>query len=105
MTPKKNYVKPSPSFARKAPPKKENLETLQVNEIKTMFIHWFKSSQAAAGHVMTKSDVIKAILKKLDPKQDKFFTRAMDEMANEGLFEVQSDGVTLVLTQKGADQL
>ena len=90
---------------RKAPPKKENAETLQVNEIKTMFMNWFKSSRAAEGHVMSKSDVIKNILKKLDSKQDKLFTRAMDEMTNEGLFEVQSDGVTLVLTQKGADQL
>jgi hypothetical protein len=70
-----------------------------------MFMHWFKSSNAVQGHVMTKADVIKAILKKLDSKQDKFFTRAMDEMINEGLFEVQPDGVTLVLTQKGADLL
>lgn len=54
---------------------------------------------------MTKGDVIKAILKKLDSKQDKFFTRAMDDLTNEGIFEVQSDGVTLVLTQKGANLL
>ncbi|MCL4432305.1 MAG: hypothetical protein M1300_08295 [Epsilonproteobacteria bacterium] len=70
-----------------------------------MFINWFKSSNAVQGHVMTKADVIKAILKKLDSKQDKFFTRAMDEMANEGVFEIQPDGVTLILTQKGADLL
>jgi hypothetical protein len=70
-----------------------------------MFMNWFKSSRAVEGHVMTKSDVIKSILKKLDSKQDKFFTRAMDEMAKEGVFEIQPDGVTLVLTQKGADLL
>lgn len=70
-----------------------------------MFMNWFKSSQAVEGHVMTKADVIKAILKKLDSKQDKFFTRAMDEMSNDGLFVIQADGVTLVLTQKGAQQL
>lgn len=70
-----------------------------------MFINWFKSSNAVQGHVMTKTDVIKAILKKLDSKQDKFFTRAMDELANEGVFEIQPDGVTLILTQKGADLL
>lgn len=70
-----------------------------------MFMNWFKSSNASQGHIMTKADVIKAILKKLDSKQDKFFTRAMDEMVNEGIFEVQSDGVTLILTQKGADLL
>lgn len=54
---------------------------------------------------MTKSDVIKNILKKLDSKQDKLFVKAMDELTNDGFFEVQSDGVTLLLTQKGADQL
>ncbi len=70
-----------------------------------MFMHWFKSSNALAGHVMTKADVVKAILKKLDSKQDKFFTRAMDELTNESIIEVQTDGVTLVLTQKGADLL
>lgn len=54
---------------------------------------------------MTKADVVKAILKKLDSKQDKFFTRAMDELTNESIIEIQPDGVTLVLTQKGADLL
>lgn len=54
---------------------------------------------------MNKSDVIKNILKKLDPKQDKLFTRAMDELTNDAIIEVQPDGVTLVLTQKGADLL
>ena len=78
---------------------------MQVNEIKMMFLNWFKSSNAAQGHIMTKADVIKAILKKLDPKQDKFFTRAMDELTNDAIITVQPDGVTLVLTQKGADLL
>lgn len=105
MTPKKNYAKLTHGFARKSPPKKENIETLQTNEIKAMFMTWFKSSRAVAGHVMTKADVIKSILKKLDSKQDKFFTRAMDELTNEAIIEVQPDGVTLVLTQKGADLL
>ncbi|MFA6188232.1 MAG: hypothetical protein WC680_03030 [Sulfuricurvum sp.] len=68
-------------------------------------MNWFKSSRAAEGHVMNKSDVIKNILKKLDPKQDKLFTRAMDELTNDAIIEVQPDGVTLVLTQKGADLL
>ena len=68
-------------------------------------MNWFKSSRALEGHIMTKSDVIKNILKKLDPKQDKLFTRAMDELSNEAIIIVQPDGVTLVLTQKGADLL
>ena len=70
-----------------------------------MFMNWFKSSRALEGHIMTKSDVIKNILKKLDSKQDKLFVKAMEELSNDGIFEVQSDGVTLVLTQKGVDLL
>lgn len=70
-----------------------------------MFMNWFKSSRAVAGHVMGKADVIKNVLKKLDSKQDKIFEKAMNELKSDGLIEVQEDGVTLVLTQKGADTL
>jgi hypothetical protein len=70
-----------------------------------MFMNWFKSSRAVAGHIMTKQDVINAVLKKIGSKQDKFFTKAMDELKNEGLIDIQADGVTLVLTEKGADIL
>lgn len=52
---------------------------------------------------MNKQDVINNVLRKLDSKQDKTFAKAMDELKNEGLIEVQDDGVTLVLTLKGAD--
>ncbi|MDP1783910.1 MAG: hypothetical protein Q8K81_00610 [Sulfuricurvum sp.] len=81
------------------------METIQINEIKTMFMNWFKSGRAVEGHIMTKADVIKNILKKLDSKQDKLFVKAMDELTNDAIIEVQPDGVTLVLTQKGADLL
>jgi len=54
---------------------------------------------------MTKQDVINAILKKLGPKQDRPFQIAMDELKNDGVIEIQEDGVTLVLTAKGADLL
>jgi hypothetical protein len=90
---------------RKAPPKKESLETTQKNEIKTMFMNWFKASRAVEGHIMTKQDVIKAILKKLDSKQDRAFQIAMDELKSDGIIDIKEDGVTLVLTQKGAEQL
>ncbi len=70
-----------------------------------MFMNWFKSSRAAAGHIMTKQDVISAILKKLDSKQDRAFQIAMDELKNEGVIEIKEDGVTVVLTQKGAEKL
>jgi hypothetical protein len=114
IKPSNTYKKPAPkrdtrnahqNFARKAPPKKENVETTQKNEIKAMFMNWFKSSRAATGHIMTKQDVINAILKKLDAKQDRPFEKAMDELKNDGLIDIKEDGVTLVLTQKGADSL
>ncbi len=70
-----------------------------------MFINWFKASRALEGHIMTKQDVINAILKKLGPKQDRPFQIAMDELKNDGIIEIQEDGVTLILTQKGADLL
>lgn len=70
-----------------------------------MFMNWFRSSRARAGHEMTKEDVIKTVLKKIDSKQDHPFTKAMEELKNDGLIEVKEDGVTLVLTEKGADLL
>jgi len=70
-----------------------------------MFMNWFKSSRAAAGHIMTKQDVIKNILKKLDAKQDRPFQIAMDELKNDGLIEIKEDGVTLVLTEKGSERI
>lgn len=68
-----------------------------------MFMNWFKSAKAAEGHVMGKQDVINNVLRKLDSKQDKIFERAMNELKSDGIIEVKEDGVTLVLTQKGAD--
>lgn len=70
-----------------------------------MFMTWFRSSRAVEGHIMTKQDVINAVLKKLGPKQDRPFQMAMDELKNDGLIETKEDGVTLVLTAKGADLL
>lgn len=70
-----------------------------------MFMNWFKSSHAEAGHIMTKQDVISAILKKLGPKEDRPFQIAMDELKNDGMITIQEDGVTVVLTQKGAEKL
>jgi len=54
---------------------------------------------------MTKQDVISAILKKLDSKQDRAFQIAMDELKNDGTIEIKEDGVTLVLTQKGSERI
>lgn len=70
-----------------------------------MFMNWFKASRALEGHIMTKQDVINAVLKKLGPKQDRPFQIAMDELKSDGLIDIKEDGVTLVLTYKGADLL
>jgi len=70
-----------------------------------MFMNWFKASRAVEGHVTAKQDVINGILKKLGPKQDRPFQIAMDELKNDGVITIQEDGVTLVLTAKGADLL
>lgn len=68
-----------------------------------MFMNWFKSSRATEGHVMNKQDVIKNVLKKIDSKQDHAFEKAMNQLKNDGLIETKEDGITLVLTQKGAE--
>lgn len=70
-----------------------------------MFLNWFKSSHAVAGHIMNKQDVISSILKKLDSKQDRPFQIAMDELKHDGLIEIKEDGVTIMLTQKGVEKL
>jgi len=70
-----------------------------------MFMNWFKKNKAAAGHVMQKQDVIVNVLRKLDKKQDEVLEKAMDELNLEGIIETKEDGVTLVLTQKGAERL
>jgi hypothetical protein len=101
----KAYSKPSPNFQRKAPAKKESVETTQKNEIKAMFMNWFKIRKAVAGHIMSKQDVITYILKKIDSKQDRPFQIAMDELKNDGIIEIKEDGVTLVLTQKGSERI
>jgi hypothetical protein len=101
--PKKTNAKPPKNRQRKAPSKKSDLEAIYKDEVKAMFMDWFKKNKAAAGHVMGKQDVIRDILRRLDAKQDKALEKAMDELNREGLIETKEDGVTLVLTQKGAD--
>lgn len=68
-------------------------------------MNWFKASRAIEGHIMSKQDVINAILKKIGPKQDRPFQIAMDELKHDGMIEMKEDGVTVVLTQKGAEHL
>ena len=78
---------------------KKKIDITPKNEVKQMFRNWFKKRNEA-GQVMTKQDVINSVLKNLNKEQDKFLEEAMDEMVQEGLIEVQEDGVTLVLRRK-----
>lgn len=74
------------------------------NEVKAMFVAWFKRHNTV-GQVMSKLDVAREIIKKLDKPQNEALELAMSELVREGFFEVQSDGVTLVLTEVGAQSL
>ena len=78
---------------------KKKIDITPKNEVKQMFRNWFKKRNEA-GQIMTKQDVINSVLKNLNKDQDKFLEEAMQEMASEGLIEVQEDGVTLVLKRK-----
>ena len=77
----------------------KKIDVTPKNEVKQMFRDWFKKRNEA-GQIMTKQDVINAVIKKLTKSQDKFLKDAMDEMVFEGLIEIQEDGVTVVLKRK-----
>ena len=83
--------------------KKSALETVYKEEVKEMFMLWFKKQKAVSGHIMSKTDVLKNIIKNIDTKQDGVLEAAMNELKSSGLLETQEDGFSLVLTQKGAD--
>ena len=68
-----------------------------------MFMKWFKSQKAVAGHVMTKTDVLKNIIKKIDKKQDDVLEAAMNDLKTGGFLETKEDGFSLVLTKKGEE--
>ncbi len=74
------------------------------DEIKEMFFNWFMKRRKV-GQVMSKQDVISNILTKLTKQQDKVLHIAMDELKSSGFIDIDSDGVTLVLTQKGLEEL
>jgi predicted transcriptional regulator len=86
----------------KTAPKNKVLDTAPKKEVKEMFMKWFKKNNSV-GQIMTKRDVVENIIAKLDAKQNDALEKAMNELRKEGLVEVKEDGVTLVLTQKGAE--
>jgi len=89
---------------KKAPSRKAKLDITPKDEVKEMFRNWFKKNHSV-GQVMSKQNVIKDILTKLDSKQNKVLDVAMNELKSSGFMEVKDDGVTLVLTQIGFDSL
>ena len=114
-TPKKNYnnAKPSPknrnnnnnnSSRKRSSTKDKKIDEAPKNEVKEMFMGWFKRNRSL-GQIMTKEDVVTNIIKKLDSKQDDALEEAMNELKSYGLIETQEDGVTLVLTKKGYDSI
>ena len=70
-----------------------------------MFVKWFKKQNAVAGHIMTKTDVLKNIIKNLDKKQDDVLEAAMNELTASGFMTTLEDGFSLMLTEKGAGSL
>ena len=89
---------------KRSPSKKAKVDIAPKDEIKEMFIAWFRKNRKV-GQVMSKQNVVKDILTKLDSKQNKVLDIAMNELKSSGFMEVKDDGVTLVLTQVGFNSL
>ena len=96
---KKGY---NPNNKKKFTPKYQEPEPKAADEVKAMFRGYFRKN-SEAGHIMSKDNVIKHVLKQLKPKEDAAFAQALNELKSEGFIEVQEDGVSLLLTQKGSD--
>ena len=103
-SPKNDFMNAPHNKQRKAPPKKSNMDESPKNQVREMFMNWFKKNNVV-GQIMTKQDVVRNILTKLDSKQEDALEDAMGELKSYGIIEVKEDGVTLVLTQKGSDSI
>ena len=77
------------------------VELKPIDEVKGFFRSYFKKN-CSAGHIMSKEDVIKHVLRKLTAKEDSIFADALSELQKEGFIEILEDGVSLKLTQKGS---
>ncbi len=106
--PKKSYEKSkgvSTQERKRRASKKSALETLYTEEVIEMFVRWFKKQDAGVGHVMSKEDVLKNIIKNLDTKQDDVLEKAMTRLEKSGFMSRGEDGFSLILTEKGAKSL
>ena len=95
----------SPQEVKRRASKKKALETVYKEEVKEMFVNWFKKQNAVAGDVMSKRDVLQNIIKNLDKKQDEVLEAAMNELSTSGFMTTLEDGFSLMLTEKGAESL
>jgi hypothetical protein len=100
-TKKPSEVKTSQNKKRKSPPK-STPEVNYKNQVKEMFSNWFKKNNQV-GYIMSKQDVVANILTKLTSKQENSFEIAIKELHHDGYIELQEDGLTIVLTQKGVN--
>jgi len=98
---KSNQVKTPRNKKRKAPPK-SNADKSYKNQVKEMFSNWFKNNNRV-GYVMSKEIIVRNILTKLTSKQENSLQIAIKELDEDGYVEIQEDGLTLVLTQKGVN--
>jgi len=98
---KSNEFKTPHNKKRKAPPK-SNGNISYKNQVKEMFSNWFKNNNRV-GYIMSKQDIVKNILTKLTTKQENSLQIALQELNADGYIEIQEDGLTLVLTQKGVN--
>jgi hypothetical protein len=110
-------MKPSPkknTSPKKGPPqktyhstaKKKNVqEVTYKKEVIAMFMQWFRKNAPKKGAIMGKIDVVRNILVKLDMKQEEALEEAMQDLVDNGWIAKESDGVTLVLTQKGFEYI
>lgn len=98
---KSNELKTSQNKRRKSPPKSTG-EVNYKNQVKKMFSNWFKNHNRV-GYVMSKQDIVSNIITKLTSKQENSLQIAISELSADGYIEVQEDGLTLVLTQKGVN--
>ncbi|QSZ42600.1 hypothetical protein GJV85_10935 [Sulfurimonas aquatica] len=94
-------MKSSQNKKRKAPPK-SNGDVNYKNQVKQMFSDWFKNHNRV-GYVMSKQDIVRNIITKLTSKQENSLEIAIKELNKDGYIELQEDGLTLVLTQKGVN--
>jgi len=100
MKPSHKKVNTPHSNKRKSPPKKSPLDVAPKNEVKEMFLNWFRKNNNI-GQVMTKQDVVRNVLTKLNAKQDDALEEAMNELKSEGIIEIEEGTLNLILTKVG----